>query len=431
MPMERMGTSIQEPAAGAMGIPLKTAELTGWRRIFRSLHYRDFALFWTGNFLSNIGTWMQNLAQGWLILVLSNSRFLLGLNGFLTLAPSMIFSLPGGVIADRLNRRKLMLWTQTTMMVLAFVLGALASLKVVTMAEILAISFFTGTASALNNPAYQALVPDLVPHEELLNAIALNSAQFNMSRAVGPTLAGIVLGSLGMAACFYLNGVSFLALIVALLIIDVPTHASEEARSSVWHGMVEGVRYLCGQRVILVLLSLPAFLSLFGFPILILMPAFARDELKLGASGLGYLMAGGGLGAVIAALALATQSTLKGSHKFTVISAIIFSAAMVVFSRTQTFLTAFLMLLVVFAGFVVAMALTNTMLQVLSPPELRGRVMSFYNAATMGLGPIGSLQAGAIAQAYGTRFELALSGLICLVYFSALLILLPHLTRRA
>ncbi len=426
--MARMGTSVQEPAAGCIGTPVKTAGLTGWRRIFRSLHYRDFGLFWTGNFLSNIGTWMQNLAVGWLLLVLTNSRFLLGLNGFLSLAPAMVFSLPGGVIADRLNRRKLMLWSQSAMMVLAFILAALTSFRIVTVWEILAIGFFTGVATALNNPAYQALVPDLVPQEELLNAIALNSAQFNMSRAVGPTLAGVVLGTLGMAACFYLNGVSFLALIVALLIIVVPARASDIASSSVWRGMAEGLQYVRSQRLVLVLLSLPVVLSLFGFPILILMPAFARDQLKLGAAGLGYLMAGGGLGAVIAALALATQSTIKSSHTYAVASAIVFSVAMVIFSRTHTFLAAFLWLLVVFAGFVVAYALTNTMLQIISPPEFRGRVMGFYNAATMGLGPIGSLQAGAIAQAYGTRFELTLSGIICLVYFSLLLIFLPRLT---
>jgi len=183
------------PASIAQPVP----ELRPLAAMFRSLRHRDFALFWTGNFLSNIGTWMQNLALGWLVLELTNSPFWLGLSGFLSSAPSLFFSLLGGAIADRLNRRKLMVFTQTAMMVLALILAILTSFRVVTIAEILAISFLTGLASALNNPAYQAIVPDLVGREDLTNAVALNSAQFNMSRAIGPTLAGLTLGSLGAA----------------------------------------------------------------------------------------------------------------------------------------------------------------------------------------------------------------------------------------
>jgi MFS family permease len=397
---------------------------------FRSLRHRDFAFFWTGNFLSNIGTWMQNLALGWLVLELTNSPFLLGLNGFLGSAPSLFFSLLGGAIADRLNRRKLMMYTQTSMMVLALILAVLTSFRVVTISEILIISFLTGLASALNNPAYQALVPDLVEREDLMNAVALNSAQFNMSRAIGPMLAGLALGTVGAAGCFYLNSFSFLALIIALLVIRVPPHPVHEG-PSVWHAMLEGLRYVSRQRALIVVLSVPSMLSLLALPFVVLMPVFARDLLKVGASGLGYLMAGAGLGAVISALTLAAQASIQQRGNFVVGSAAVFSLALILLSQARSFAWAFFLLVVMGATMVGALALTNSTLQVSSPPELRGRIMSMYNLAVLGFAPVGSLQAGAVAEALGVRFALALGGAICLAYFLTLFLVLPRLRGAA
>ncbi len=398
--------------------------------MFRSFRYRDFALFWTGNFLSNVGTWMQNLALGWLILVRTNSPFLLGLNGFLGSAPSLVFSLPGGAIADRMNRRKLMIVTQTAMMLLALILAALTSFRVIKIGEILTISFLAGLASALNNPAYQALVPDLVEREDLVNAIALNSAQFNMSRTVGPTLAGLALGSLGAAGCFYLNTVSFLALIIALLAITVPPHPVQEG-PTVWGAMLEGLRFVGRNRPIIILLSVPSFLSLLGLPFIILMPVFARDLLRVGASGLGYLMGGAGLGAVVAALTLATRNNAEHKGRFILGSATVFSLALILLARAHSFWWAFFLLVVLGVTMVGTLTLTNTTLQVISPPEMRGRIMSLYNLSLLGLAPLGSLQAGAVAQVLGTRFAVALGGAVCLVYFLILLLLLPRLRRLA
>jgi len=405
-------------------------ELRPLAAAFRSLRHRDFAFFWTGNFLSNIGTWMQNLALGWLVLELTNSPFLLGLNGFLGSAPSLFFSLLGGAIADRLNRRKLMIYTQTSMMVLALILAVLTSFRVVTIGEILIISFLAGLASALNNPAYQALVPDLVEREDLMNAVALNSAQFNMSRAIGPTLAGLALGTVGAAGCFYLNSFSFLALIIALLVIRVPPHPVHEG-PSVWHAILEGLRYVSRQRALIVLLSVPSMLSLLALPFVVLMPVFARDLLKVGASGLGYLMAGAGLGAVISALTLAAQANIERRGNFIVGSAAVFSLALILLSQARSFGWAFFLLVVMGATMVGALALTNSTLQVSSPPELRGRIMSMYNLAVLGLAPVGSLQAGAVAEALGVRFALALGGAICLAYFLTLFLFLPRLQRAA
>jgi MFS family permease len=398
--------------------------------MFRSLRSRDFALFWGGNFLSNIGTWMQNLALGWLILLMTNSPFLLGLNGFLSQAPSLFLSLPGGAIADRLNRRKLMLYTQTSMMLLALVLAILTSFKTIRIGEILAISLLTGLASALNNPAYQALFPDLVEREDLLNAVALNSAQFNMSRAVGPTLAGLALGTLGPAGCFYLNSVSFLALIIALLMIAVPEPLSEKG-GGVWRAMMDGLQFIRQNPVLIILLSIPAFLSLLGLPFVVLMPAVARDMVHTDAIGLGYLMAGAGIGAVIAALILARLEDPAHKGNYILSSAVAFSLGLILLATVHSFAWAFLLLVLLGATMVGALALTNSTLQISSPPLLRGRVMSMYNLAVLGLAPFGSLQMGTVAETQGMRFALALGGAICLVYFLVLLSFLPHLRRVA
>jgi MFS family permease len=285
-------------------------------------------------------------------------------------------------------------------------------------------------ASALNAPAYQAVVLDLVDRENLTNAIALNSAQFNMSRAIGPTLAGLALGSLGVAGCFYLNSVSFLALIIALLAITVPPHPADNG-PSVWSAMVDGLRFVGKHRTIIVLLSVPSFLSLLGLPFVVLMPVFARDLLKVGASGLGYLMAGAGLGAVMSALTLAAQAGIRRRGKYIVGSAALFALALILLAQARSFAWAFLLLVVIGATMVGTLTLTNSTLQLTSPPGLRGRIMSMYNLAVLGLAPLGSLQAGAVAEALGVRFALTLGGTVCLVYFLILFFFLPRLWRMA
>jgi MFS family permease len=418
------------PVAAVVAAPEPEPPASRVPAIFRSLRHRDFALFWTGNFLSNIGTWMQNLALGWQILLLTNSPFLLGLNGFLGTIPSLVFSLPGGAIADRLSRRRLMLVTQTTMAVMALVLGVLTSFRVVRINEILVISFMTGLASALNSPAYQAIVPDLVLREDLVNAVALNSAQFNLSRAIGPTLAGLALGAVGVAGCYYLNSISFLALIIALLVLRMPARRVEPG-PGMWGAVLDGARFINRHRLVVILLSVPAFLALFGLPFVVLMPVFARNLLHLGASGLGYLMAGAGLGAVASALTLATQRSAEGRGGFIFSCAAVFSLALILLSRAHDFWWSFALLAVLGATMVGALALTNTTLQLISPPELRGRIMSFYALSVMGLAPLGSLWVGSVAEKLGTRFSLTLGGSVCLCYFTILLVALPRIRKVA
>jgi MFS family permease len=243
-------------------------------------------------------------------------------------------------------------------------------------------------------------------------------------------LAGLALGWVGAAGCFYLNSFSFLALIIALLVIRVPSHPVHEG-PSVWHAILDGLRYVRRQRALIVLLSVPSMLSLLALPFVILMPVFARDLLKVGASGLGYLMAGAGLGAVISALTLAAQANIERRGNYIVGSAAVFSLALILLSQARSFSWAFFLLVVMGATMVGALALTNSTLQVSSPPELRGRIMSMYNLAVLGLAPVGSLQAGAVAEALGVRFALALGGAICLAYFLTLFLLLPRLQRAA
>jgi MFS family permease len=240
----------------------------------------------------------------------------------------------------------------------------------------------------------------------------------------------MALGSLGAAGCFYLNSVSFLALIIALLAITVPSRHIQEG-PNVWSAMLDGLRYIGRHRLIIILLSIPSFLSLLGLPFVVLMPVFARDLLKVGASGLGYLMAGAGLGAVTAALILATKNSTEHKGRVILGSAALFSLALILLAQARSFWWAFFLLAVLGATMVGSLALTNSALQATTPPELRGRIMSMYNLAVLGLAPLGSLQAGAVAEILGTRFALTLGGTICLVYFVTLLALRPRLRRVA
>ena len=265
-------------------------------QVARALRNPNFRLFWSGNFLSNIGTWMQNVAQGWLVLLLSgNSAFWLGVVGFAGSIPFLFFTLFGGVIADRVDKRRLLLVTQTVMMLLAFLLASLAWLKVITVWEVAAIAFCNGLAMSMNAPSYQALVPRLVKREDLTNAIALNSAQFNMSRILGPTLGGYAMVLLGVAGNFFLNGLSFLAVLWALTRIDYPQEkrARHESMLSSLRG---GFAYLNSEPQMRVLIWMTAAVSLLGLPFLTFIPYFAKIQLHAGESGLGWLLAASGGG---------------------------------------------------------------------------------------------------------------------------------------
>ena len=395
--------------------------------IFRALRIRDYRLFWSGNFLSNIGTWMQNVAQGWLVLQLTNSPFLVGLVGFAQQVPALILSPLGGVIADRANRRKLLLGMQTAMMALALALAVSITLKIVSIHEILAIALFLGGAVALNAPAYQAMVQDIVGRPDVPNAIALNSIQFNLSRVVGPTLAGWTIAGINLAACFYLNALSFLCVIFALFKLHFPARSPVVNNTSVGADLVAGFRYAWVQRTPLLLVSLVALASLFGLPYLIMMPVFARDVLHVGAQGLGYLFAAAGIGALAGGFNLARLKPWNRRGRLVGTGAVIFFASILGFSLSKSLRLSCLLLVCVGWAMVSLVATVNTLLQNLVADEVRGRVLSMHTMAFFGFTPFGSLMVGALADRLGAPIAMAASSGLALILAAGLLIAAPRI----
>ncbi len=410
-------------AAGALSDTTATTAIE-LPRILSALRHRDFRLFWAGNFLSNIGTWMQNVAQGWLVLQLTNSAFWLGLVGFASTVPILLFALIGGVIADHVNNRKLLMATQSLMMVSAFIMAGLAYAKVINAQEIAWLALLTGVATALNTPSYQALVPQLVPREDLTNSIALNSAQFNMSRVLGPTLGGLTMALVagffpghiyaGAAGNFFLNGLSFLAVIFVLTRIRYPERdAPPEGR--LWYKLKQGFEYVFNHGVMAPLVVLVAIASLLAIPYLVFVPYFARDVLHSDAQGLGLLMACSGVGAFFGAVTIAYLTRLGHRGKFVVRAGTGFFLAIILFTFSRSFLLSGLLLMAAGYFMVVMVATINARLQHLADESMRGRVMSIYSTAFLGLPPIGSLVAGVLARGISPAHAIAFMSAAALV----------------
>jgi MFS family permease len=385
-------------------------------QVVRALGNPNFRLFWSGNFLSNIGTWMQNVAQGWLVLVLTNSAFWLGVVGFAGSIPFLFFSLFGGVVADRVDKRRLLLVTQTIMMILAFLLAALAWFKVIIIWELVAIAFLNGIAMSMNAPSYQALVPRLVKREDLTNAIALNSAQFNMSRIVGPSLGGYAMALFGMAGNFFLNGVSFLAVLWALLRIRYPAEKLSR-HESMWSSLRGGFAYLRGERQMRVLLWMTAVVSFLGIPFLTFIPYFARDQLHAGESGLGWLMACSGLGAVLGATTVAARGVIRHRGRVLTICGVIFFLAIIGFSYSRRFALSECLAFCEGYNGILMISCFNVSIQHLSSDEMRGRIMSIYTTSFLGLPPLGALLAGALSRFISTGAVLSLMAATAAVLF--------------
>lgn len=378
-------------------------------------------------FVSLIGTWIQTVAQSWLVFQLTNSAFLLGVVGFLSFIPVFALSLFGGVVADRMNKKNILIFTQSAFMTLAFILAILTGGKLVQVWQIMFIAVLNGIVMAFDMPARQALVAQLVRREYLLNAIALNSAAFNSSRIIGPALAGIFVATIGMAGCFYINGLSFLAVIFALLIIRIKPVFKTNKNNSMVVDLKEGLRSIRDNRITLVLVSMVGAISLFGISYNILMPIFARDILNVGIKGLGALMSSSGVGALIAALILARLGDFKYKGKYLVISCIIFSVSLVLFSLSKTYLLSLITLVFVGGFSVTAITLLNTILQTRASDEFRGRLMSAFMFTFAGLLPLGNLMAGALSQIIGASLTVMLGGVICAVFFIVINMLYPRL----
>jgi MFS family permease len=412
-------------------------------QMLRALRNRDFSVFWVGNFLSNVGTWMQNVAQSWLVLVLadripphrvlggfeSSGAFWLGLVGFASSAPMLVFALIGGVIADRVNRRNMMLCTQTAMMIFAFMMAILAYTKVINIQEIVLLAFATGLAASLNSPSQQALVPRMVPKEDLANAIALNSAQFNFSRVIGPTIGSFVMYWLGIPANFLLNGISFLAVIFVLLKIRYPDHQRDQNGASLWQNLADGFRYVFLRPEMWLLLTLVGLASIFAIPFIMFIPLFARDILHAGERGLGLLMGLFGSGAFLGAVTIAWLGKERRRGTFVVGAATLLFAAVIAFTFSRRLFLSGLLLMVAGYAMILMVATVNTLLQHLSSEAMRGRVMSFYATAFLGFAPVGSLIAGSLAGVTTAPYAIAGMTALALVGTWALYVTRPELRK--
>ena len=411
---ENLAAASDEPSAIVQGLPEpETAELP---QAFRALRNPNFRLFWAGNFTSNIGTWMQNVAQGWLVLTLTNSAFWLGVVGFTGSIPFLFVTLFGGVVADRVNKRRLLLVTQTIMMLLAFLLAGLTYFHAIGVWGVAAIAFGNGVAMAMNAPSYQALVPKLVKRDDLTNAIALNSAQFNMSRILGPTLGGYAMVLFGMAGNFFLNGVSFLAVLWALVHIDYPEEKFGR-HQSMWDSLQGGFAYLRSNRQMYVMIWMTAFASFFGFPFITFIPYFAKVQLNAGESGLGWLLACSGVGSVLGAMTIAISGVIRHRGRVLAGCGVIFFAAIIGFSYSHIFvLSQFLAFFEGFCG-ILMISCFNVSIQHLSSDAMRGRVMSIYATSFLGLPPIGALVAGELSRHIPTGHALAMMASVALLSF--------------
>ena len=391
------------------------------RSPFSVLHHRSFRLFWTGNLVSGCGVWVQNLAIGWLIVNLSESSSWLGLYGFASLAPILVLSLAGGAVADRANRRRIMIVSQVALMLIALLLSALAYFGIIALWQIILTTLLTGAAVALNSPAYQATIPDLVPRADLTAAIALNSVQFNVARIAGHSLAGIALVAFGVAGCFLLNALTYLAMLHALWRIDVPSRHIVADVTPLWERVKEGVRYVRGQRLLLYAMLIVASISLLGLPYFFLLPAIGDNVLRVDARGLGYLTASVSVGGLAGAL-LMTRVTQRW-HKGAVViaAALSFWVSLFAFAWSRHYWLSVSLLIVLGLALVLTIATVNNLLQVLAPAEMRGRVMSIHGMAVNGLVPLGSLVAGVLAQATSAPVALAVMSVAGLAATSAVI----------
>src|SRR5262252_6095588 len=407
----------------------------GLGEMFRALQHRNFRLFWSGAFLSNAGTWMQAVAQGWLVLQLSDSPFWLGVDGFMATAPGLVLTLAGGVFADLFDRRKLLIYTQAVAGLAALTLGVLVLTKVVQVWMILCLSFVTGCCMSLAGPSYMALVFDLVGPRDLANAIALNSTQFQLARAIGPVCAGVGFKLFGLAGCFIANGISFVFVVIAMLLVKFNKPAARDsarARSVKEKGvfrknLAAGFRYVAGRPRVSMLLVISAVASLFGAPYIYMTPVFARDVFHLGEIGLALLQGMAGAGALFGALFLAYLGDFKHKGWFVLCGVLAFGICLVGFSlSTKVELSLFFLFALGF-GIVCSVAVTNTLLQKLVTDEMRGRVMSMFMLSFVGAMPIGNLVAGAASHRFGVQRTLAAGGMIIALFAGTLAIRSPRL----
>ena len=379
-----------------------------------ALRHRNFQLFFSGQLISLIGTWMQTVAQSWLVYRLTGSSLKLGLVGFASQIPVFLMAPVGGTAADRVNRHRMIIATQTASMVLAFILAGLTLTNVVRVPHILILASLLGVVNAFDIPGRQAFLVEMVGREDLMNAIALNSSMFNGARIIGPAVAGVLVAKIGEGWCFFANGVSYIAVIIGLLLMRIDSTKRTRSKGSPLENIIEGFQFVRSTAPIRALLMLLGLVSLVGMPYTVLMPIFADRILHGGARGLGILMGATGVGALLGALTLAFKSSVRGLGRWVAAACGGFGVSLFLFSLSRHFWLSAALLLPVGFSMMLQMACSNTMIQAMVPDQLRGRVMAVYSMMFMGMAPFGAVLGGALADRLGAPVTVAIGAVACI-----------------
>ena len=412
------------PPSGSVG-GAKAAPASRWQAAGRALRDRNFQLFFGGQLISLTGTWMQTVAQSWLVYRLTGSGLLLGSVGFASQFPVFLFAPLGGITADRTNRKHVVIATQAASMMLAFVLAALTLSGRIQVWHVFVLAALLGVVNAFDIPGRQAFLVDMVGKEDLMNAIALNSSMFNGARVIGPAVAGILVAKLGEGWCFFVNGVSYIAVIIGLLMMKVDSLPKVSKHTPPLEHIIEGFQFVSRTAPIRALLLLLGLVSITGMPYVVLMPIFADRILQnggqefaaligshdLGAVRLGILMGSSGVGALFGALTLAARSGVKGLGTWVTACCAGFGMSLILFASSRSFWLSVALLMPVGYFVMLQMACSNTLIQVMVPDALRGRAMAVYTMMFMGLAPVGALLGGALADRLGAPMTVAIGGL--------------------
>ncbi len=406
-------------------------EPTGVKNIFRSLRYRNYRLFFGGQSLSLVGTWIQRIAVPWLVYSITGSAFLLGVFGFAGQIPTFLLAPFAGVLTDRYNRYYILIATQILAMIQALALAVLFFTGTIQVWHLMLASIFLGCVNAFDMPARQSFVIDMIEkREDLGNAIALNSSMVNGARLLGPSIGGILIAAVGEGICFLVNGLSYLFVIVSLLMMRVTSGKVKSRKGRVLQGLKEGFSYTFGFAPIRSIILLLGLVSLMGMPYALLMPVFAKEILHGGSHTFGFLMGASGTGALIGALYLASRKSVLGLGRIIYLSAAIFGSGLVVFSLSRFFLLSLIFMFIAGLGMMLQMASSNTILQTVVDDDKRGRVMSFYLMAFMGTAPFGSLLAGGLASRLGAPNTLMIGGIFCILGAIVFARKLPELRKK-
>ncbi len=399
---------LPQPGTSSSGQPERTLPVA-----LRALKHRNFQLFFAGQLISLIGTWMQSVAQSWLVYKLTGSSLKLGAVGFASQIPVFLAAPLGGIVADRYNRHRVVIGTQIASMVLAFILAALTLTHVITVPEIFVLAALLGIVNAFDIPGRQSFLVEMVGREDLMNAIALNSSMFNGARIIGPAIAGILVARIGEGWCFFANAVSYIAVIAGLFMMKVPPREYRPSGSPLAH-VIEGFRWVRDTAPIRALLLLLGLVSLVAMPYTVLMPIFADRILHGGARGLGILMGATGVGALLGALTLAARTGVHGLGRWVTFSCAGFSVTLIAFGFSHNFWLSTALLVPVGFCMMLQMSSSNTLIQAMVPDHLRGRVMAVYSMMFMGMAPFGALLGGALADRLGAPVTVSMGAVACL-----------------